>query len=445
LQRLQLIAAVIWIAVGTSLAARAELKPTTLDKPIFVQVTMRDGGEKLAGSLIRFDDDALVVKTGAGERELKWDQLTGASGFTVRAQLIDRKTAAAWLELAEWAMKRDLGEQAKQAVNQALRIDPRSRLKGDAILRGQGAAKPATQSNTAASPGTSGSSGVTKDADVVRYQKPTPQQDAAAMLRYRKASSEIQAKLGVQLNEFETPHFLVFTNWPADQHGFLKENLEGAYAAVSKQFGIPASENVFVGKLPVYMLEKEMDFYRFAVADGGPANAAGYYRGWSDGSGHMVMSKPDVKKWGPQQAERAWARILTHEFTHAFVARYRTNRFVPRWLNEGTAEVIALGQFPDPAAYGRAQAMANSNFDFLSVFAKQEGLSAELYPVWFTIVEALAKDNNKAFVAMFNDIKDGMEPQEALKKHFKVEYKDMREGWERYLHEMSRPQGRGAN
>jgi hypothetical protein len=120
------------------------------------------------------------------------------------------------------------------------------------------------------------------------------------------------------------------------------------------------------------------------------------------------------------------------------VARYRTNRFVPRWLNEGTAEVIAYGQFPDPGPYGRALAMANSNFDFMSVFEKQEGLSAELYPVWHTLVEALAKDNPKAFIAMFNDIKDGVGAEEALKKHFKVTYAEMREPWEKYVRQPRR-------
>src|SRR6185503_13834035 len=98
----------------------AKLKPTTLDKPLFVQVALREGGEKVSGSLIRFDDEVLVIKSGGGERELKWEQLTGGSGFAVRSQVIDRKSAEQWLELAEWAMHNDLKEQAKQAVAQAL-------------------------------------------------------------------------------------------------------------------------------------------------------------------------------------------------------------------------------------------------------------------------------------------------------------------------------------
>jgi hypothetical protein len=412
-----------------------ELKPTTLEKPIYVQVSLREGAEKVSGSLIKFDNETLVVKTGGGERVLEWEKLSGASAFAVRAQVIDRKSADAWLELAELAMRNDLREQAKRAVSEALKIDPKSRLKGDAILRAQGPAKPTTKAVAEAK---AGDPGTADGADVVRYQKPTTEQEKAAMARFRKTSAEVQGKLSIKLAEFETAHFIVFTNWPQDQWGFLKENLEGAYAAVSRQFNIPATENVFVGKLPVYMLDKPLDFYRFAVADGGPSEAAGYYRGWSDGGGHMVMSKPDLKNRSPQQAERRWAKTLTHEFTHAFVARYRTNRFVPRWLNEGTAEVIAYAQFPEFASYSRALEMANRNFEFEKAFEKQEGLSAELYPVWFTIVEALAKDNPNAFIAMFNDIKDGVEAEEALKKHYKVGYKEMRGPWEKYVRQPRR-------
>jgi hypothetical protein len=426
---------ILVLCCAVTSGAGAELKPTTLDKALFVQLTLREGGEKVSGGLVRYDEQTLVIKTGAGERELAWAKLTGGSEFAVRAQLIDRKSADEWLGLAELAMHNGLENQAKQAVAQAIRIDPKARLKGDAVLRGQGAAKPTTKETSASAvPAAVGEQGAAADgAEVVRYQKPTPQQEAAAMERLRKASAEVQKKLGVHLKEFETPHFLVFTNWPDDQHGFLKENLEGAYAAVARRFGIPAGENVFVGKLPVYMMDTPLDFYRFAVADGGPSNAAGYYRGWSDGSGHMVMSKPDVKKWGVRQAEIVWARVLTHEFTHAFVTRYRTNRRVPRWLNEGTAEVIAYGQFPDEGPYRRALEMAERNFDFMTVFDSDSPVNFELYPVYHTLVEALAKDNQKGFIAMFNDVKDGMAPEEAVKKHFKVGYKEMREGWEAYV------------
>ena len=63
-----------------------------------------------------------------------------------------------------------------------------------------------------------------------------------------------------------------------------------------------------------------------------PDNVAGYYTQSDAGFGHMVMWKPDVAKakGNVHLAELEWAYTLTHEFTHAFVARYRSNGLVPR-------------------------------------------------------------------------------------------------------------------
>src|SRR2546423_941802 len=84
-----------------------------------------------------------------------------------------------------------------------------------------------------------------------RYIKSTPQQDAAAIARARKVSTDVQAELKLKLDEFQTAHFIVFTDWDPREADFLKTNLEGAYAAVAREFDISPRENVFVGKLPV--------------------------------------------------------------------------------------------------------------------------------------------------------------------------------------------------
>ena len=416
--------AALLLLATIAIPAFAGLKPATLDKPLLAQVTLTEGNERVAGSLLKYDDDELTLKTGKGERTLKWSQLTGPSLYALRAQLIDKKSAGEWLDLAELAMQHNLKEQAKMAVAQAVRLDASSRLKGDAILRAQGAAKPA--------PGSSSDATVVGE-DVVRFQKPTPEQEARAMAAARKTAAERYGSLHIQYHEFETAHFLVFTDWATDQHNFLRENLEGAYGAVARQFEIPVTDNVFVGKLPVYMMDNPAEFKRFCLADSGPAGSAGYYRGWSDGHGYMVMSKPDVQAWG-REAPIVWARILTHEFTHAFLARYKNNRHVPRWLNEGIAEVIAYGQFPSPTPYDRAIEMANDKFDFLEVFDGKAPMNGSLYPVYHTIVEALAREDHKAFLAMFNDIKEGVDPEEALTSHFKVKsFAGMEQPWRNYV------------
>lgn len=432
-----LFAVIVVVALG-GLARAAELKPTILDKPVLAQLVLNDKNERLAGNILRYDNDTLFLKTGKGERELKWSDLTPVSQYTTRALIIDKKSATEWLDLAEFAMQLDLKEQAKGAVNNATRIDPASKLKGDAILRGQGAAKPVANVGTPAGGVTSPVAPKTPaggGSSTPKYQKSTPEQDAKAIADAKKAGAEVAEKMKLKFAEIQTAHFLIFTDWDAREYKFLETNCEAAYSAVSKQFDIPVKENIFIGRLPIYMFAKQSDFMKFsATLDGFPAsrNVLGYYSSRSDGIGHMVMWKPDTRTKNTAAAEKDWAYTLTHEFTHAFISRYKTDRRIPRWLNEGTAEVIAYGQFPKPEAHAYARMMSAEPFEFENLFDDNMMPGGSMYPVMQTMVEALIGENKKAFLAMFDDIKEGMEPEAALKKHFKAGYKDWEPAWRKY-------------
>jgi hypothetical protein len=239
------------------------------------------------------------------------------------------------------------------------------------------------------------------------------------------------------LTEIQTPHFLIFTDWDPREYEFLKTYVEAAYAAVSRQFDIPVKENVFVGKLPVYMLNRQQDFLNFArQIDQFPANdqVAGYYWGRTDGIGHLVMWKPDLKMAGNNVhvAEVQWAYVLTHEFTHAFVARYRTNAPIVTWLNEGVAEVIASSQFPRRDAQEFAARMARQHASIASIFTESHP-SGEWYPVMRTLVETLIARDRKAFLAMFDDLKEGMPIEEALQKHYHWTLPMLEAAWRQYV------------
>jgi hypothetical protein len=251
--------------------------------------------------------------------------------------------------------------------------------------------------------------------------------------------------MGVTFTEFQTDHFICFNDWDAREAQFLKNNLEGAYATVSKQFEIPVKENVFVGKLPVLMFAKHEDFTKFASQVDRfpvPKTVAGYYMTMvtSEGQqtgGHMAMWKPDITGNNVSEAERQWAYTLTHEFTHAFVARYRTNQRIPRWLNEGVAEVIANSKFPRQGVRDFARRMALKGADVSSVFDDNNMPGGEMYPVMMTLVETLIADDRKAFLKYFDDIKAGVDPEEALKKYYNTDYDGLVKAWKKYLTTMS--------
>jgi hypothetical protein len=117
---------------GAMNLVRAELKATTLAKPLPVKVTLSGTFENIDGTLIRYDATSLVIRTGKGERDLKWFGLTRLTHFALRKQLVDPKSAAEWMDLAQLASKLDMQQEAESALANAARIDPTLRPKGDA-------------------------------------------------------------------------------------------------------------------------------------------------------------------------------------------------------------------------------------------------------------------------------------------------------------------------
>ncbi len=267
------------------------------------------------------------------------------------------------------------------------------------------------------------------------YIQATPQQQQAAIAAARKQAVQIARELHLRLREVQTDHCLIFTDWDPRETDFLRDNLEGAYAAVSRQFNLSPRQNIFLGKLPVYMLARQADFLKFSQkVDHYKANdrVAGYYWGRTDGIGHLVMWKPKVEGNNLDQARRDWAYVLAHEFTHAFIARYRTNELVPSWLNEGLAEVVASSEFPRPEAIEQARAMAGAHRSIAEIF-QLEHPDAPWYPVMQTLVQTLMARNHQAFLAMFDDVKKGMAVDKALQQRYGWSEADLERAWRRYV------------
>lgn len=267
---------------------------------------------------------------------------------------------------------------------------------------------------------------------------PATQEEGDAMIAKAKAqAADVGDGLKIKFQTLETAHFIVFTDWDVREQGFLKTNVEGAYDLVSKQFDIPKKENIFVGKLPVFMFNKVADFRRYATQFDKfaiPDNIAGYYMGNNLGQGHLAMWKPDVSKTGGNvdMARERWGYVLVHEFTHAFVARYRTNAFIPRWLNEGLAEVIASQKFPRPSVYADVKSR-QKEIDVTRLLRQKDLLKAEDYPVARTVVETLIVGDRKAFLTFFNDVKDGVTVSDALKARFNTDEDGLGQAWRKYV------------
>ncbi len=418
----------------SAIAARVAVSP-----PMYVQVYLRVGGSMVAGQLTSYDATDAAIKTTKEERTIAWVDMTGASAFTLRSRLIDKTKASDWLELGEmgWGMN---VKQARYALNKAASMDPALKPKVDAILASEPGALVKDKAAEAVDAPDAGGAGDAAPAVEGAFAAGTPAENAAAIEKYRADATEVAGKLKVRLDEIQTDHFLIFTDWDQREYAFLKTNLEGAYAVVSRQFDLSAKENIFIGKLPVYMFARQSTFRQFAkeIDDAPPymaTMASGYYYSRDDGIGHMAMWKPDPTDTNGdvRKAERRWAYVLTHEFTHAFIARYRGHGRIPVWLNEGIAEMIAAGQFPRSDPIVMAQRMAKSKMDISPVFDDDMSKAGASYPIMRTLVEMLAGDNPRAFKAMVDDIKGGMDGEDALEKHFHCDYTGLTMAWRTWL------------
>jgi hypothetical protein len=443
--------------ISTALADRVELQ-----KPIYTQVYTKAVGDarsiQVSGLLLSYDDRSITVRNSDGSRDFDWIALTPTSAFTLRSRLIDKSSAADWLALGKFGWSINAREQARVALSRAQSMD--ASLKpavADVLATAPGAALQTTAQNSSQSdssrPELIGPASATQpagapvthafgmmprppeyapDKPTERFQKSTEAQDAMAIALAQLNARQVASQFNVTFQTLQTPHFLIFTDWDPREFEFLKTNFEDAYTAVSQQFQIPATDNVFVGKLPVYMFAHFNDFARLTDSIGflgkkTPRTLRGYYEGNTNGSGRMVMYKPGADD--VSEAERQWAHCLVHEFTHAFVARYRTNARVPRWLNEGIAEVIAAKDFSFPGTYPFAIRMANLNTSADALFEDNKMPSGEWYPVMQTLVEYLISQDHAAFKNMFDAIKDGQDGQAALEKYFHLNYHQLYSTW----------------
>lgn len=439
--------AVLGLTLGMALSGPHALAggSVVLDKPIagVVFVKSEKSAKQLRGTLLRFDDAEFTLKVGKEEQTLGWVDVTPASAFELRLRTIDRTKAEDWLELGEFAWNLGGKEQAQSSLRQAVSINADLKARADEITAT--APNPPQRSSVATDdkPDRPGQREVPRRG-AESFASATPEQIQAANAYARESMGEVSETTGVKFVELETEHFLIFTDWDKREHDFLKKNLERAYTVVSKRFNVDPKASVFVGKLPVYMFNKYDDFAKLArTKDNFPVTnrVAGYFRGSSRGIGHMSMWKPTAALVGSsdiKEAEWLWGNVLVHEFTHAFLARYKSNVFVPRWLNEGCAEVIAQEVVPLKGRYEIARLMALQGADVMQLFDDKNIPTGEYYPVMQTMVEMLVQSSRPSFIKFIDAIKEGDDPEEALKKHFNMDYAGLAKEWRDYAKRLAK-------
>ena len=455
-------------ALAASLTSASRAAAVDVSPPVTIRLTVLADPrpESFVGDMTAYDETGLTLDVRGGERQrFAWVDLTAQSAFIARYRAVDESDARQWLALAAFGRAVGAERQAEAALDRALGIDPSLAAEADRVralpadtLRRPPATRPAEEppaddppaddppaddpldaaaSNATPPPMPAAGGRAAPGTDPHKFLAVTDGEALAALRDARRDADRDLRSLGVRMRQLETPHFLIFTNWEAADDGFLADSLEDAYRLVGREFDIPFDQNVFVGKLPVYMFDAHDDFLRYARdVDGQKGfrdSVAGYYRGRSDGMGKMAMSKPrSTRDVGLTVARQLWARTLTHEFTHAFFARYRSNAFVPRWLNEGLAEVIAERVYPRPGASETVRTIARSGRSIADLFDDSKMPPGDFYPVAMTLVQCLYRESPAKFGRYVDRIKAGEDPQSAMLNLYGVDYRGLETAWRQW-------------
>ena len=147
---------------------------------------------------------------------------------------------------------------------------------------------------------------------------------------------------------YETEHFLVVSNIPAEQVAPYVASLDKMYEWMCQLYGVPRDHKVWLGgKAPI-----------FAFLEQGPVRRlrGAYLPGSSRVASHArehLRPVPPQKDTGEVAIAcyrgndpNDFAQMLVHETSHGFIHRYKTKAPLPNWVDEGMADLIGAEMVP---------------------------------------------------------------------------------------------------
>ncbi|HUS46284.1 MAG TPA: hypothetical protein VM219_09720 [Phycisphaerae bacterium] len=235
----------------------------------------------------------------------------------------------------------------------------------------------------------------------------------------------------------ETKHYLIFSNADPRVTALFVRWCEALYKNLGQQFGIPATERVWDGKCVLMIFGTRSLFERHAREfDSFGAEGAGAYfapESRSPDNPQLVhicipLGTGDLK----------WLQeVLAHEGTHAFFQLYRKSVDLPRWLHEGLAEYMTVVNNKDlrreKQKYAIQHAQHGSSIRNLLKRDPRFGISYLEYNISYTLVEFLLRAGKEKFKTFVHALKDGKEPETALKEAYGWSFLELEHRWRIYV------------
>jgi len=179
----------------------------------------------------------------------------------------------------------------------------------------------------------------------MKFQRDPPRKEhAKALESFQQAAGKADRRAHlVPLVEVQSTHFISYRSRGPREHDSCKRAARDAYAAVSKQFGIPVTENVFVGKTADFMFASG----RITTFGQHPGSRSRRLDQNIDGTslqgrrtGHMACRIPDSKNYGAN-AKTGWAYTLNTVTHYLYRALPAPSPDPAMALTKGFAEWIA--------------------------------------------------------------------------------------------------------
>lgn len=389
-------------------------------------------GAPIRGKLLSADLDRVELLVGGEKRSLLTSKLRPISVVVARRKVLDAGDAEGFYRLGAWCWARKLGPQARAMLTRAVAADARYRPKVQDVLKTPLGTEVGV---TSASPGPAQGSDLFAPEEKVESTKFAKVTDKAIESNHKLAKrwAEKASKTIVSsMHLVETEHFLIYSAWSRSNDKPLAKTCEKVYDALIKQFNLTGREQVWAGKLPIYVFWEKEDYNRFIaeVTESTRNNphlveAGGFYSQKGDMS-YVVLNAVRSKTW--------FYTLLVHETTHAFAGRYISKRHLPDWVSEGLADYMAARLVPDGSAsdkYVSATRKAiKDRIDIRPVFEEVE-LDSFWYGIAQSLVRYLISQKREAFVALVEDLKDGVATEAALKKHYGLTTDQLAAKWRR--------------
>lgn len=248
----------------------------------------------------------------------------------------------------------------------------------------------------------------------------------------------VRTKIAPTMHLVETEHFLIFSTWNRSNDQALRNVCEDMYQKLAAQFRVVPSESVWVGKCPIYIFWKAVDYLQFSTDIDKSLerredlqHAAGYHSSRGNFS-YIVLNGAEKLGKDRERAIQQFYGLLVHEGTHAFMNRYISARRLPTWVEEGFADYMAATLVPQSGANRKhvveTRRALDRGGDLFEILDRKTLSSAE-YGVAQSLVRHLISVNPVAFHRFVVLLKQGKSENEALTEAYRANRQDLIRHW----------------